>query len=147
MQIIKSGPLSNTNDSLRFFKEHYEELRKIKYVILYYAEREWLVNRELYHQYVIIVGEKAQLWISGLTWGYYGSGPYGLFTLMQLIDSSITYEEIVGLEWMADDPLMFEDVKGKLVLKKFNESARTLISVEINCLPWEKKKVLHKAHL
>ena len=137
MRVYKEGPLKSTDESLTFFKGYLLILRKIKYIVLYYAEREWLINRELYHQYVIVVGEEAQAWMSGFTWGYYGTGPYGLFELMQIIDSSITYEEIVSLEWMANEPIMFENVEGKLMLKEFNENARSIICIENNSLPWE----------
>ena len=69
MRVIKEGSQKVTRESLEFFKEHFLELRGVKYVILYDAEREWAIcrSRELYHQYVIIVGETAQLWMSGLT--------------------------------------------------------------------------------
>ncbi len=30
--------------------------------------------------------------------GYGGTGPYGLFTVMQSIDSNITYKDIIALE-------------------------------------------------
>ena len=69
MRIIKQGRLKSTEDSLMFFREHYQELGEVKYIILYYAEREWLINKEYYHQYVIVIGENAQLWMSGLSWG------------------------------------------------------------------------------
>ena len=114
MQVYKEGPLKSTDESLRFFKKHLLKLGKIEYIVLYYAEREWLINRNLYHQYVIVVGEEAQAWMSGFTWEYYGTGPYGLFELMKLIDSSIKYEEIVNLEWMAHEPIMFVFVDGNL---------------------------------
>lgn len=138
MHIIKEGPLKSTAESLRFFKNHYLNLGNIKYVVFYYAEREWLVNRELFHQYVIVVGEKAQLWMSGFAWGYYGTGPYGLFELMHLIDPNITYEQIVSLDWKTENPIMFENVKGKLEIKKFDGFAKSIICDRVNHLPWEK---------
>jgi len=62
----------NARASLEFFNRHFKELGKVKYIILYYAEKEWVLNHDLMHQYVIIIGDNAQLWMSGLTWGYYG---------------------------------------------------------------------------
>ena len=84
---------------------------------------------------LIVIGEKAELWMSGLTWGYNGEGPYGLFELMQMIDPSITYEQILSLQWMAEYPIMFENVEKKLVLKPYNESARLFLYVEKDRLP------------
>ncbi len=135
VQIIKEGRLKSKESSLMFFKDHYQELGKVKYIVLYYAEQEWLINPEFYHQYFIVIGEKAQLWMSGLTWGYNGEGPYGLFELMQMIDPSITYEQIVSLQWMAEYPIMFENVEQKLILKPYNESAKSFLSVEKDRLP------------
>ncbi len=135
MRVIKEGRLKSTRESLMFFKDHFRELGKVKYIILYYAEREWSINKKYYHQYVIVIGERAQLWISGLTWGYYGQGPYGLFELMQMIDPTITYEQIVSLEWMAEYPIMFENVDNKLVLRPYNESASSLLYREGDRLP------------
>ena len=139
MRIIKQGPGKSTKESLRFFKDHYLELGEIKYIILYYAEREWAIyrDREIYHQYVIIVGEKAQLWMSGLTWGYDGTGPYAFFTIMQLIDPNITYKDIAALEWMAEDPIVYEKMNGKLVLTHFDETAKNMICNGNKYLPWE----------
>jgi len=138
MQIIKEKRLRSTSESLKFFKDNLSKLGEIKYLVLYYAEREWVLNHELYHQYVIVIGEKCQLWMSGLAWGYYGTGPYGLFELMHKIDPSITYEQIESLEWMAEKPIMFENVKGKLELKQFDEVAKSIICGEANRLPWER---------
>jgi len=73
--------------------------------------------------------------MSGLTWGYYGHGPYGLFELMQMIDPTITYEQIVSLEWMAKYPIMFENIDNKLVLRPYNESASSLLRIERDRLP------------
>jgi len=137
MQIIKQSSVKPTRDALRFFKEHFDKVDKVKYIVLYYAEREWLLNPELFHQYVIIIGENAQLWMSGLTWGYNGEGPYGLFEVMQMIDSSITFEEIKNLEWLGTEPILFENVEGKLVLKPLNKVVKLLISIENDRLPWE----------
>ncbi len=39
---------------------------------------------------------------------------------------------------MAKDPIMFENMKVKLVKKHFNESARTFICGKDNHLPWER---------
>jgi len=71
---IKGGKYQPTRASLEFFKKHYGKLGEIKFIVLYYAEREWSLNPELYHQYVNIIGDKAQVWLSGLSWGYYGEG-------------------------------------------------------------------------
>ena len=135
MRIIKQGRLKSTEDSLMFFRDHYQELGRIKYIILYFAEREWSIDKKYYHQYVIVIGDTAQLWMSGLTWGYYGHGPYGLFELMQMIDPTITYEQIISLEWMAEYPIMLENVDQKLVSRPYNESARSLLSLERERLP------------
>ena len=136
MRVIKQGRLKSTVDSLMFFRDHYQELGEVKYIILYYAEREWSINNNYYyHQYIIVIGEKAQLWMSGLTWGYYGQGPYGLFDLMQMIDLTITYEQIVSLEWMSEYPIMLENVDQKLVSRPYNESARSFLYIERDRLP------------
>ncbi len=137
MQIIKQGRSESTRGALRFFKENFNKTDKVKYIVLYFAEWEWQLNPELYHQYAIVVGEKAQLWMSSLTWGYTGAGPYALFELMQIIDPSITYEEIQNLEWPGSEPIMFESVEGKLVLQSLNEDVKSLISIENDRLPWE----------
>jgi len=133
MRILKE-PKEDTEKALSFFKEHYEELGEIKYIILYYAEEEWAIYHvpEIYHQYVIIIGEKAQIWLAGLTWGYYGHGPSVFLELMQMIDSSITYEDIAALEWAADySPIMYEKANGKLILKPFDETADNMICNKI----------------
>ena len=140
MRIIKEGSARYAEDSIKLFKEHHSELGEIKYIILYYAEREWAICRspEVYHQYIMIVGENAQLWLSSLTWGYYGAGPRALLILMQLIDPSITYEDIAGLEWEADShPIMYEKVGKKLILKPFNETAKAMICNKNGRLPWD----------
>jgi len=140
MRIIKQEEGDGvTRASLKFFKAHFKELGKVKYVILYYAEDEWVLNPDLMHQYVIIIGENCQLWMSGLAWGYYGEGPYGLFEVMQMIDLKISYEEIVSLGWETDDVYMFENVNGRLLLKSFNESARSFLCGVDNRLPWENR--------
>jgi len=56
---------------------------------------------------------------------------------MQIIDPEIIYEKIVSLEWASDDVHMFEKIKGKLVLKSFNEDARSILCGENDKLPWE----------
>ena len=137
MQIIKQGQLKSTRDALRFFKEHFDRVDKVKYIVLYFAEREWQLNPELYHQYAIVIGENAQLWMSGLTWGYCGEGPYGLFEVMQIIDPSVTFEQVENLEWLGTDPILFENVEGKLVLEPFNKSIAGLICSKSGRLPWE----------
>ena len=136
MRIFKEGKLKSTYQSLAFFREHLKFIGQVRYIILYYAEREWSINPDLYHQYVIIIGEKAQIWLSGLTWGYYGAGPSAFHDLMQTIDPDITYEQITSLEWLTDYPIMFENNNGKLALKAFNELARSMICAENNKLPW-----------
>ena len=142
MRIIKEGDGKDTEDSLQFFKDHYLELGEIKYILLYYAEREWSIARspEIYHQFVIFVGEKTQLWMSGLTWGYDGEGPRGLFTLMQSIDPNITYKDIIALEWMAKDPIVYENVNGRFMLTDFNEPVENMIYVD-KFLPWDFRRV------
>lgn len=137
MNIIKEGKLKAPENSLNFFREHYDELGELKYIVLYYAEKEWSINPEVYHQYTILMNEKAQIWMSGFTWGYYGAGPRGLLELLQMIDPEITCEEVANLEWMAKDPIVFENVKGKLVLRSFNESICSLLSIENDRLPWK----------
>ena len=145
MRILKE-PRENTRKALKFFKKHYEEIGEIKYVILYYAEEEWAiyhVHEIIFHQFVIIIGKKAQIWLGGLTWGYYGHGPSVFLELMQLIDSSITYEEIAALEWAADySPIMYEKVNGKLISKPFGEPAESMIRNEDNLLPWDIRNVM-----
>ncbi len=136
MQVIKQGLLKSTRTSLRFFKEHFDKLGKVKYIVLYFAEREWQLNPEPYHQYAIFIGENVQLWMSDLTWGYFGEGPYGLFEVMQMIDSSITYEQILGLEWPGSYPILFENIGGKMSLKPFKNSTAALLIMEDGVLPW-----------
>ena len=136
MQVIKQGLLKSSRTSLRFFKEHFDKLGKVKHIVLYFAEREWQLNPELYHQYVIFIGEKAQLWMSDLTWGYFGEGPYGLFEIMQMIDPSITYEQIENLEWPGTYPILFENIDGKLSLNRFKNSIAALLIMEDGVLPW-----------
>ncbi|GAG84569.1 unnamed protein product [marine sediment metagenome] len=136
MQIIKQGSLKSTRDTLRFFKEHFDKVDKVKYIVLYFAEREWLLNPDLYHQYAIVIGENAQLWMSGLTWGYCGEGPYGLFEVMQMIDPSITFEQIEALEWPGTYPILFENVEGRLSLTQFTNSVASLLCLEGGRLPW-----------
>ena len=52
-----------------------------------------------------------------------------------MIDPTITYEQIVSLEWMAEYPIMFENVDNKLVLRPYNESASSLLRIERDRLP------------
>ena len=93
MRIIKEEDSSgSTRESLRFFQKHYHELGEVKYIVLYHAEKEWLINPALYHQYCIVIGENVQLWMLGLTWGYYGEGPSGLHEVLQIIDPEFTYD-------------------------------------------------------
>lgn len=139
MKILKEGKLKSPENSLKFFKEHLKELGKVNYVVLYYAEKEWAINSGLYHQYVIIISDYTQLWLSGLTWGYYGAGPSGLLELFEIIDPSITYEQIVELEWLAENPIMFENLNNKLVVKPFNEVVHSHLCGEGNRLPWKIK--------
>jgi len=73
--------------------------------------------------------------MSGLTWGYYGQGPYALFELTQMIDPTITYEQIISLEWMSEYPIMLENVDQKLVSRPYNESARSFLYIERDRLP------------
>ncbi len=136
MQVIKQGRLKSTRETLRFFKEHFEKLGKVKYIVFYSAERDMVWNTELYNHYVIVIGENAQLWMSGLTWRYIGEGPYGLLDVMQMVDSNITFEQIKGLEWPGTYPLMFENVEGRLILKPITNSAMSLLSSEDGILSW-----------
>ena len=135
MQVIKQGRLKSTRETLRFFKEHFEKLGKVRYIVLYSAEQDRVWNKELYSQYVIVIGEGAQLWMSGLTWGYIGEGPYGLLDVMQMVDSSITFEQIEDLEWPGTYPIMFENVEGRLILKPITNSAASLLQLEVGRLP------------
>ena len=73
--------------------------------------------------------------MSGLTWGYFGEGPYGLFEVMGMIDSGITYEQIEDLEWPGTYPIMFENVEGRLILKPITNFAANLLRSEIGRLP------------
>ena len=139
MKIIKEGKLKATQESLEFFKKHFNSIGEVKYIVLYYAEKEWSINPNIYHQYVIIIGEYAQLWMSGLTWGYNGAGPTGLREIMNMIDPEITCKQIRDLEWMADHPIVFENMNGRLTLKPFNETVHSLLCVQDNRLPWSIK--------
>jgi hypothetical protein len=140
MRIIKEGPGKSCYESVEFFKDHYAELGETKYVILYFAEHEWMVyeDPEIYHQFVIFIGEKAQMWLSGLTWGYYGTGPNCFYTVLHMLDSSITYDDIAGLEWMAEDPIVLEKQNGRFVSAPFDEKIKTMIRRDNRWLPWQK---------
>ena len=78
--------------------------------------------------------------MSGLTWGYHGTGPYTFFTLMQLIAPDIEYEDIVALEWMAKDPIVLEKVNGRFMLTDFDESVKNMIRID-KFLPWDFRRV------
>jgi hypothetical protein len=41
---------------------------------------------------------------------------------MQMFDPSVAFEQIKNLEWPGTDPILFENIEGKLVLKPFNKS-------------------------
>ena len=45
------------------------------------------------------------------------------------------FEQIVSLEWMAENPIMFESIDNKEVLRPYNESARHLLYNERDKLP------------
>ncbi len=138
-RIIKEEESSgSTRESLRFFQDHYYELGEVKYFVLYHAEREWLINPELYHQYRIVIGEKAQLWMSGLTWGYYGEGPRGLYDVLQIIDPEFTYEQVISLDRTSKEPITLQNVNGRLILRIFDESVSFLLRGGKNHLPWVK---------
>jgi len=94
------------------------------------------VNHDLYHHYVIVIGEDVQLWMSGLSWGYVGEGPCGLFEIMQKIDSSITFDKIKNLDWPGTCPILFENSDGRLMLQPFTNSAASLLCMENGRLPW-----------
>ena len=143
MRIIKEGRLKASCESIEFFKKYYRSIGKVNYFVLYYSEREWKINPDLYHQYVIVIGEYVQLWMSGLTWGYNGTGPTDLRELMNMIDPEITCKQIRDLEWMVDDPIVFENVNGRLTLKPFNEKVRSLLCDQDNRLPWSIKGFLY----
>ena len=139
MRIIKEENSSgSTRESLRFFQEHYHVLGEVKYIVLYHAEREWLINPELCHQYCIIIGEKVQLWMFELTWGYYGEGPSGLHDVLQMIDPEFTYEQVISLDRTAKEPITLENVNGRLILRIFDESVSSLLRGEDYHLPWIK---------
>ena len=151
MKIFTEDREISPRDSIQFFKEHYEELGKVHYVLLYYAEKEWAINPNLYHQYVIIIGENTQIRLLGLTWGYYGSGPSGLHDLLQLIDPTITYEQITGLEWMAEYIIVFENLNGKLVLTPLNKVIQSYLSRDDPSLPrgmfYQKRSIKELSYL
>ena len=78
--------------------------------------------------------------MSGLTWGYDGEGPRGLFALMQSIDPNITYDDIIDLEWMAKDPIVYEKVNGRFMLTDFDELVESMIRIN-KFLPWDFRRV------
>ncbi len=83
------------------------------------------------------MGGNVQLWMSSLTWGYYGAGPRALLSLMQVIDPTISYEDITDLEWGADNhPIMYEKIDGKLTWKPFNKTAKEIICNKNGRFPW-----------
>ena len=79
--------------------------------------------------------------MSGLTWVYDGTGPYTFFTLMQLIDPNITYKDIIALEWLAEDPIVYEKVNGRFVLTHFDEPVKNMIRIDNKYLPWDFRRV------
>ena len=144
VRIIKEGKGRDCYTSIDFFKKHYHELGKITHVVFYYAEHEWAIyrkNPDMYHQFTIFIGEKAQLWTSGFTWGYCGAGPGALHDVLLLIDPSISYDEITHLEWEARIPIMLQNVQGRLIEMPFSEEARALISSHEGFLPWEDRRM------
>ena len=136
MQIIQEISRGVSRKSLKFFKEHFDSLREVRYIVLYYAESDWIMDRDLFINYAIIFGEDVQLWLSGLTWGYIGEGPHTLYKVMKSIDPDFREEQILSLEWQAKYPIVFKRVKGKFVLDNFTEEVRTLIRNEDVKLPW-----------
>ncbi|TKJ22648.1 MAG: hypothetical protein CEE43_05310 [Promethearchaeota archaeon Loki_b32] len=141
MKIIKEDRDQGTVTSIEFFKEHYKELGEIRYLILYYAEREWSINHNLQHQYTIFIGENAQLWLFGIAWGYYGQEPSGLHEIIGMIDPEITYKQIVDLEWMAEEPIMFEIGESKFILKHITENVKEILRNGNRFLPWDIRNV------
>ena len=138
IRIIKQGNRGSTIDALTFFRDHHQKLGRVRYIVLYEAEKEWLINHDLYHEYIIVIGERVQLWMSGLTWGYYGTGPSGLHEMLQMIDPGFTYEQVVGMEKVPRDPIVLEFINGTLIQKSFDEPVRSLITVDEGRLPWRK---------
>jgi len=136
MRIILEERRGVSRLSLKFFKEHYDALGEVRYIVLYYAESDWRLDPELFLIYTIIVGEDVQLWLSGLTWGYIGEGPYTLYELMKSIDPDFREEQILSLEWQAKYPIVFKKVKSKFVLHPFTEEVKALICIGDTKLPW-----------
>lgn len=52
-----------------------------------------------------------------------------------MIDSSVTFEQIENLKWLGTEPILFESVEGKLVLKPFNKSVASSICSKSGRLP------------
>ena len=84
-----------------------------------------------------MVGEKVQLWMVGLTWGYYGEGPSGLHEILQVIDPEFAYDQVLSLSRTAEEPITLENVNGNLILRNFDEYVRSLLRRGNSHLPWE----------
>ena len=54
-----------------------------------------------------------------------------------MIDPEITYEQIVDLEWMAEEPLMFEMIEGKFILRPISETVKEILRNGNWYLPWD----------
>ena len=89
-----------------------------------------------WYWFTIVIGENAQLWLYGLTWGYDGEGPYGLYKLMQKIDPKITYKQIKNLEKVPNSPIVYEYVKGELILIPYNNSVNSLVCKVNKSIQW-----------
>jgi hypothetical protein len=111
-------------------------LGEVRYIVLYYAESDWVLDPELFHNYTIIIGKDVQLWLSDLTWGYIGEGPYNLYELMKSIDPDFREEQIISLEWQAKYPIVFKRNNGKFALHPFTEEVKGLICRGDTKLPW-----------
>lgn len=59
-----------------------------------------------------------------------------------MVDSNITFEQIIDLEWSGRYPIMFENVEGRLTLKPITNSTANLFSLENGSFPWSPYEAL-----
>ena len=122
------------------FKEHYKELGKIKFVILYnaYYNKRIYMDGNDWHWTTVLVGDNIQLWLYGLAWGYDGTGPYYLFKTLQKLFPDITYKQMIKLEKVTEEPIVLENVKGKLTLKPYDNLVESLLEMAQTTIQWNR---------
>jgi len=141
MEIIREEKMAATRESLEFFKKYHGRLGKVQYLVLYDVES-IPINPIDKWNHVIFIGEHAQLWLRGLTWGYSGEGPYGLYKVLQKLDLEFTYEEIVALKWEAREIIVLKNMGGKLMVSSYEDSIRTMLLEANSTICWPYKSLM-----